>query len=65
MNKSKTVIKNSLKFWSRLREIQASQPTEENVCPYLNMLQNAYYKKHFENSLNKEESNKDKNKLSQ
>lgn len=61
MNKSKTVIKNSLKFWNRLREIQASQPTEENVCPHINMLQNAYYKKHIQNSSIQEEKNIDKN----
>ena len=63
MNNSKTVIKNSVKFLKRLREIQASQPTEENFCPHLSMLQNAYYKNLSQKSLNKEEMNKDKNKL--
>lgn len=66
MNKSKTVIKNSLKFWNRLREIQASQPTEHNFCPHLNLLQDTYYKKYIQNLSIQENKKEDKDdKLTQ
>ena len=48
--KKSQVVKNSLKFWKRLREIQASQPSEENFCPELNLLQDLYYKKYIRES---------------
>jgi hypothetical protein len=58
MNKSQIIAKKSIRFWKRLREIQASQPSEENVCSGFKEFQNFYYTKYIKDSIIEEEKNK-------